>query len=358
MSKRDDIIKIYKEGFHDSEEYIKLVFDSVYKDSEAMTVTDIDGSAASGLMLRQFEMTFHGQIMPVSYIFGASTRRAQRGKGFMTMLVRDAIMASAERGDMLCTLIPANDALYFYYEMSGFSKVFYIKEQRFTSLHSFPVEKEYEVMTDWDIDRVWEAFNRFQLDRECYILHSKEDFRNILDDNRIDRGNFVVLVRHDDDLGPVIASMAWAVVKNDLLVVTDLMGESVDARLAAMRQLRGIHSDLPFLLYGRPTDKTGGRLMPRGMGRIVNVEKCLMAVANANGKIKTKIRVHDPLLSELNSHIYIIEDGICRIDDSFPGRLDFDVSIDVLNRIVFNSAETSDVIGFPSVRPMISLMLD
>ncbi len=358
MSKRDDIIKIYKEGFHDDEEYIKLVFDSVYKDSEAMICTDTDGSAASALMLRQFEMTFHGQILPVSYIFGASTRRAQRGKGFMTTLVREAIKASANRGDMLCTLIPANDALYFYYEMSGFSKVFYIKEQRFTSLHSFPVEGEYEVLSEWDIDRVWEAFNRFQLDRKCYILHSKDDFRNILEDNRIDRGNFVVMVRHDEDLGPVIASMAWAVVKNDLLVITDLMGENNDARLAALRQLRGIHSDRPFLLYGRPTDKTGGRLMPRGMGRIVNVEKCLTAVAAANDKQRLKIRVSDPLLPALNSHTYLIEDGHCRVDDTFSGRLDFDVTIDMLNRIVFNSSETAEMIGFPCVRPMISLMLD
>lgn len=358
MSKRDDIKRIYRECFRDTDEYVRMLFDTVYKDSEALVMNDYEGNPASSLLLRRYEMTFHGDIHPAGYIFGAATRRQQRGKGFMTRLISDALKVSAERGDMICTLIPASEALYYFYSQMGFSTVFYMKEQRFTSLHSFPGEGEFEVMTDIDTDRVWEAFNRFQHERECYMLHSREDFRAILEDNRIDRGDFIVMIRHDEDLGPIVASMAWAVVRNDLLLVTDLMGESVDARLAAMRQLRGIHSDLPFLLYGRPTDKMGGRLMPRGMGRIVNVAKCLESIAREDPKRRLKIRVTDHLLPELNSHTFIMADGSVTVDDGYTGRLDFDVSVEVLAGILFNSAETAEIIGFPSVRPMISLMLD
>ncbi|MCM1519956.1 MAG: GNAT family N-acetyltransferase [Lachnoclostridium sp.] len=358
MSKRDEIKKIYREAFNDSEEYIGLVFNSVYNDQEALAISDTDGKIASSLMLRQYQMTFHGTMQQVGYIYAAATRRARRGCGLMTALLVKALEASAARGDMLCSLIPSTEALYYFYEPFGFTTLFYMKEQRFTSLHRFLGQGSYQVNENPDPDQVYEAFNRYQLQRECYITHDRKDFNVIIEDNRLDGGDFVVMIRDDEDLGPVIASMAWAVVKDNVLIVTDLMGEDLDARLAAMRQLRAIHSELPFLLYGRPTDVMGGRLMPRGMARIVNVEKCLQAIAEGNPKFKCKIRVTDPILRQLNSHTYIIHGGKVTIDDSYCSKLDFDVTIEVFGRMVFNSAETGQMIDFPSVRPMISLMLD
>ncbi|MBD5369356.1 MAG: GNAT family N-acetyltransferase [Bacteroides sp.] len=362
MSKKDDIQKIYREVFNDSPEYIKMLFDVIYNDREGMLLTSPDGQPASIMLLRRFDMKFHDTKVPVAYIHGAATRRSQRGKGFMSRLIVDGLREAAARGDMMVTLIPASNALYYFYAQYGFTTVFYMKEQRFTSLHSFTDGEEdpgaYHPVTDTDHDRLWEAFNRFQLSRQCYILHTREDFRAIIEDNRIDGGNFVVMARDDEDLGPRIVSMAWAVKRNDLLVVTDLMGEDRPARLAALRQLRALNPEMPFLLYAPPTDRTGGRLMPRGMGRIVNVLECLRPIAAANPDLRLKIRVTDDFFPALNSHTFIMEKGQVRIDDSYSGRLDFDVTVDVLASVVFNSAATADIIGFPSVRPMISLMLD
>lgn len=358
MSKRDDIRRIFRESFNFGEDYVKMIFESVYKDAEGMLLTDMEGNPASSLFLRQYEMTFHGDVQQVGYIFAPATRRQQRGKGYMTQLVHDAIRQSAERGDMMCAIIPESEAMAIFYRRAGFSTLFYMKEQRFTALHSFPGEGSYELMEEMDVDRVWEAFNRFQHERKCYILHSRQDFVNVLDAVRYSGGDFVVMLRNDEDLGPVVASMVWAMETDGLLLVTDLMGESVDARLAAMRQLRGMHSSLPFLFYGRPTDKMGGRLMPRGMGRIVNVRKCLESIAKEDSKRNLKVKVSDDFLPELNSHIYLINDGRVTIDDSYSGRPDFDVTVDVLGRLAFNSEESSEITGFPSVRPMISLMLD
>lgn len=362
MSKKDDIRKIYREVFNDSPEYVKMLFDVLYDDREGMLLTAPDGQPASIMLLRSFEMTFHDSKVPVAYIHGAATRRSQRGKGYMSRLIVDAIREAAARGDMMVTLIPANNALYYFYAQYGFTTVFYMKEQRFTSLHSFTDGEEhlpdFHPVTDMDYDRLWEAFNRFQLSRKCYILHNREGFRAIIEDNRIDGGDFVVMARDDEDLGPQIVSMAWAVKRDDLLVVTDLMGEDRSARLAALRQLRAQNPEMPFLLYAPPTDSTGGRLMPRGMGRIVNVLLCLTAVAAARKDLHLKIRVTDDYLPALNSHTYIIADGEVKVDDSYRGRLDFDVTVDVLSSIVFNSTKIADIIGFPSVRPMISLMLD
>lgn len=358
MSKRDEIKKIWTECFKDPKDYVEMYFDQVYRDDEAMLLTDQAGAPVSSLLLQNYRMSFHGQEPAVSYIAGAATRRSKRGQGYMSRLMVDALKESARRGDMLCSLIPADEALYFFYRRYGFSTVFYTKEQRFTAFHSFPVKGEYHHVDDEMSDDVWCAFDRFQHKRKCYVLHSRRDFYNILADLKSDGGDFVVMAKDDEDKGSEIVSMAWARRVGDMLLVTDVMGEDSDARSAALRQLRGISGDTPILLYGHPDDSMGGRLMPRGMGRFVNVGKALSIIAAADPKFRSRIRVSDDLLPEYNSHTFVVGDGRCEIDDDYAGHLDFDVKIDVFADIVFSSSAIGSIVRFPSVRPMISLMLD
>ncbi len=335
-----------------------MYFDRVYREDEALTLTDAAGQTVSSLLLQRYSMKYQGAVRPVSYIAGAATARKQRGKGYMSQLMNLALRESASRGDMMCTLIPARSALYFYYARFGFSTLFFTKEQRFTSLHAFPVKGNYETLVDPVREEVWDAFDRFQNDRTCYVLHSRRDFDNILADLEADGGDFVVIEANDEDRGPHIVSMAWGVSKQDFLLVSDVMGDSADTRTAALRALRALHPDTPFLLYGRPGDIMGGRLMPRGMGRVVNVSLLLSTVAAAHPDFHSVIKVTDPILSDLNSHTFIVADGECVVDDSFHGKLDFDVPVNVLGEIAFSSHKIGDIVEFPSERPMISLMLD
>ncbi|WP_297071126.1 GNAT family N-acetyltransferase [uncultured Duncaniella sp.] len=358
MSKRDEIKKIWTECFKDPRGYVDMFFDQVYRDDEAMLLTDQSGAAVSSLLLQHFTMSFHGSEPSVSYIAGAATRRSKRGQGYMSRLMVDALRESAVRGDMLCSLIPADEALFFFYRRYGFSTVFYTKEQRFTSFHSFSVKGEYHHVDNEMSDEVWCAFDRFQRRRKCYVLHSRRDFYNILSDLKADGGDFVVMAKDDEDSGSEIVSMAWARKEGDLLLVTDVMGEDSDARLAALRQLRCLNGNTPVLLYGHPDDSMGGRLMPRGMGRFVNVGKALSIVAASDPKFTSRIRVTDDILPDYNSHTFILHDGRCEIDDDYEGYLDFDVTIDVFADIVFSSSAIGSIVRFPSVRPMISLMLD
>lgn len=358
MNKREEIKRIYRESFSDSPEYVEMYFNNVYNDNEGMLLCNDDGQPVSALMLRQFEMSFHGSRVPVSYIAGAATKRKQRGKGYMSRLMLDALRESARRGDMMCSLIPANEALYYYYAAFGFTTVFYVKEQRFTAFHQFPVEGEYHCVDEVLGDECREAFNRFQNQRECYILHSKRDYFNIIEDLRSDGGDMAVIAVDDEDCGRRIVSMAWAVVKDGTLLVTDLMGDSRDARTAALRRLRARQADRPVLLFGHPTDSMGGRLIPRGMGRIVNVEKCLETIAVAYPRLKCTLRVTDGLLGEADSGIFHVADGKVTRLDTVPDRLDFDVTVDVFTSMVFSSPRIGDIFNFPAVRPMLSLMLD
>lgn len=365
MSKRDDIIRLWRESFSDSSSYVAMYFDRVYRDDEALTLTDESGATVSSLMLQHYTMSLQGSTIPVAYIAGAATKRANRGRGYMSQLMRDALGASAARGDMLVALIPARSALYYFYRKFGFSTVFYTREQRFTSLHPFAVPEVEDGYTFTGVqadaiaaDDLWESFDRLQHGRACYILHSRRDFENIQADLHEDKGDFVVVEANHEDHGPHIAAMAWGVKRDDLLVVNDVMGESHEAVTAALRELRRLHPDVPFLVLAQPSDSIGGRLIPRGMARVVNASLLFEAVAKANPSWHSRIRISDPLLPAVNSHTYIISEGTVTIDDSYSGNLDLDIPVDVLADIAFSAPSIGAVMRFPSQRPMISLMLD
>lgn len=354
MKQRDEIKKIWSECFGDSREYVDWFFDRVYTDADAMLLVKND-KPASSLLLQRYTMRFHNSEVGAGYICGAATRRNYRGKGYMGELMKQAIRRSYDRGDTFLTLIPAHDWLYFFYDRYGFATVFYVDPQRFTALHPFLTERTYQRVDDPYAPEVYEAFSRMERERQG-IIHSNRDFINIIDDNRMDGGEFVAV---KDDEGSVVA-MAWARPDDDeIILVKDLLGDSDDARTGALQQLRGRYSDMPFKLLAAPDCRRSQRqrLDARGMGRIVNALSAFEAVADSAPKLKCAIRLSDPLIAE-NNHTYLIDRGEVKIDDSYKGRPDFDVSIEVMTSIVFSGAKIGDIINFPTARPTLSLMLD
>lgn len=359
MNQKEAIKKLWTEVFHDSKEYVDMYFDRVYRDSDALTVVT-DGKLESSLLLQSYRFLYQDTDVGMGYIAGAMTRRSSRGKGLMGNLIKEAFVKARERGDMFVSLIPSHDWLYFYYDRFGFSTVFYVDTQRFTSLHQFPIESTYFPVEDIYSDKVFEAFERMERDRHCTVLHSHRDFLNIMDDNRTDGGRFVAMADEDGN----VVSMAWAVVNDNMVTMTELLGTSDDARDAACHELRELLPDKPFKVLAPPLAEHR-RLNDRGMARIINADMCLQHAAAHNPNWCSTIRISDPLIPE-NNQVWKISDGNAEIitdryyshsGQSRP-RLDFDVPINVFNDIVFSSPKIGDVLGFPSVRPVMSMMLD
>ncbi len=352
MSRKEDVKRMWIECFGDSPEYTDMYFDRVYNDADAMILQQ-DDKPVSSLLLQRYAMRFHGSDAAMGYIAGAVTRRNCRGRGFMSRLVTDAVRESYLRGDMLCALMPAHDWLYFFFDRFGFSTVFLSDTQRFTSLHSFPVQSAYYSLSDPYAPEIYEAFAAFERARAGGVLHSRRDFLNVLDDLAMrEGGTFVAVGRADAP----IAAMAWAMDAGSVVQFNELLGVDEDARTGAMRELRRRFPDRAFRYLAPATDCGHRHLYARGMGRIVNVRDCLTRIAAADGSWHSVIRISDPILPE-NNHVYVVSDGVCRINDSYRGHLDFDVPIHVFTRIVFSSESIADILVFPSQRTHMSLML-
>lgn len=352
MNQKEEIKRIWKECFDDSPQYVDMYFDRVYNDADGMVLQRGD-KVVSSLLLQRYRMMIGSSEVPVSYIAGAATRRNARGNGYMSQLMIDALHESRNRGDVLCTLIPAHEWLYFFYDRFDFSTIFYIDRQRFTSLHAFAGGGDYHILEDPFAPEVFDAFEAMERERGGMVLHNRRDFLNILDDLRMDPDSrFVVMA----DAEGRIASMAWATAQPDMVTVRELLGVSDEARTAALRYLRGLYPDRPFTVMA-PAAASRRHLYARGMGRIVNVEACLAAVAASHPKWSTVMKVTDRLMPE-NSHIYTIRSGKVTVTDDTQVHPSLDVTLEVLNRLAFSEPWVGEIVGFPSERPHMSLMLD
>ncbi len=356
MSKKENIRALWRECFRDSDEYLDMYFDRIYSDADARTI-EYDGKTVSTILTQPYAIKFHGTELPITYLAGAATRRSARGRGYMTSLVSDALHQAADRGDLLCALIPAHDWLYFFFDRFGFSTVFLSDTQRFTSAHTFASSTSayYHVVNDPYSDAVVDAFARFERNREDGVIHSRRDFINLLDDYAMrPDGTFIAVGRADEP----VAAMVWAYGEGEIIQINELLGIDEEARLAAMRALRNRFPDRP-MRYLAPADTPGHRhLYSRGMARIVNARLCLETIARANPGWHATIRVTDPVI-EANNHTFVCSGGSCTIDDTVnptSRRLDFDVNITVLTKIVFSAPATGNILGFPSRRTHISLM--
>lgn len=343
-SPKTEFKRLFREAFDEPAQWLDWFAENVYRDENLLTIEE-DDRTASALLLGRYDMAFHGSQLPVSYISCVATAKAYRGKGLMHRLMTRALNVSAERGDALCTLIPAEDRLYFFYDRFGFATVFYIDEMRYTALHSFVTDIDF-LPFEPDFD----TFSRLESMRGCCVMHSRDDFANIVHDIRFDGGR-VLGVRAPEGR----AAIAFVTI-GESATVKDLLATDSRAEESVMAAVRAEVGDKPIIVWGRP-DGRRAMLRSRGMARIVNVASVLSALAESDRRIDQVIRVHDPIIAA-NNGIYIVRDGECIRTDSTMRRITLDVSADVLARIIFSTPAIADIFGLPGGRPMMSLMLD
>lgn len=352
--KKTAVRQIWQECFHDSRQWMDMFFSEVYDDDEAL-VLEYNGRPVSSMLLRRYMMLFHGEEIPVGYVSGAATRRHDRGHGYMSELIRIALRHARHRGDLLVSLIPASRRLFGFYGRLGFSTVFYIKEDRYTSLHSFAPCGRYTRVDNVDTDEVFDFFRSRELMRDGSFIHSRDDFRSILKDNLIDGGAVVAVRREDTD---AIVALGFATVDEDdnRIVVKDLLAVDEDASEGLLDQYRRLYPDKSFTVI-RPVYQGAVPIASRGMARIVNVGETLAVIARRFPGLKLNIRVSDDLIGD-NNAVFMMDSGQVSTTSDRAVRLDLDVTVQTLALILFSTPKVGDVFGIPSLRPYMALMLE
>ena len=123
MDKKQQIVNLWRTCFGDSEAFISLYFDRVYKDENAMTI-EKDGKIVSALQIVPYTMTYLGTEISVGYISGACTTPEERGQGLMRQLLQETFEEMERREIAISALIPADPWLFDYYREQGYTEAF------------------------------------------------------------------------------------------------------------------------------------------------------------------------------------------------------------------------------------------
>lgn len=342
--------KIYEASFGDSHEWVDWMMRRVYSPTNALLSRDERNRAVSGVLLRPYDCRFLNTRGSMSYLYAACTLPQARGQGHMHGLVTRALNMSRERGDLWCSLIPANSALTYFYETFGFARSVFVDRQRYTAVHHFEVADGYT-----PAECTYEDFARLEAMGLNTVLHSRAEYEIMLEDLLLEGGCIKALAR-DGRVEAIAVAVPYdhGVVSVKALFVDsgDPDGAAAEAVLAQVRQAYGEQLIVVDCFPGRK----GARLEPRGMMRVIDAEALLGAVAAYKPQLKLDIRVNDRLLPA-NSGNYRLRDGrVERVERL--SRPDIEATDDVLARILCSGPHISDIMGIPAAYARLPLMLD
>lgn len=127
---KQQIIDLWRLSFNDTEEFIRLYFDRVYKEENTLVI-EKDGQVVSALQMLPYTMTYYGTEISVAYISGACTLPSMRGKGLMKQLMQKAFDEMKYRSVAVAALIPADPWLFDYYRELGYTETFDYSEDTY-----------------------------------------------------------------------------------------------------------------------------------------------------------------------------------------------------------------------------------
>ncbi|WP_072543565.1 GNAT family N-acetyltransferase [Bacteroides mediterraneensis] len=341
MTIKEQVKILWKQCFHDTDEFIDFYFRKRYAD-DLNSYVETDGRVIAALQRIPYLLTYEGMEMPVAYISGACTEPSYRNKGVMRHLLAEAHRRMYREGIMFSTLIPAEEWLKGYYACSGYATCFSQTKKLLTayslSVDNFsPLLKIVEITPGSALcNDAYRFFYHFQSSQEAYIQHDWEDFHIILTDLHLSGGALWGAYRDN-----VLQGLCFCVPDESLLKITELVSTE--------KEVKQVLVDYLLSHYHRPQAECLGRegevFYGLGMARIIHVEAMFRLLAkkfHENLYIKVE---GDEAIPE-NNGWHNIEDG-CYINGRMEEREYRVLSIEELTRLLFDGKH-----------PYMSLMLN
>lgn len=267
MNRKLQIQELWRTCFDDSEEFIQLFFDRIYKEENAITI-EKKGKVISALQMIPYTMHWYNIDIPVSYIYAACTTPAERGKGIMQELLLKSIKQMQQQGIWATILIPANPSLFEYYRKQGYTEAFDYSLQTYVKPVEKPAEKPYTIirLTENYNEEWYTYFNQKLKERPVCILHNQEDFQTLILDFYNAQGEVVGIL--DENNTP--AGLAfYTPYQERSIFLKELVYSSENTKKALLWELT--HHNNAFYAY-YPTPASSPDTHRLGMGMVLNRE--------------------------------------------------------------------------------------
>lgn len=148
---KDKMMKLWKTTFHDSDEYISLIFDN-YFNTEYLEYYEENGKLISALLGVPYFFGNGKQNIKGLYLCGLATLEEYRHRGIMDNLMRKINTKAYTDGFHITFLVPASDILRKYYFGKGYSNSMYTVEDRYTDIHDF--NNDYQSILSKEDERI------------------------------------------------------------------------------------------------------------------------------------------------------------------------------------------------------------
>jgi hypothetical protein len=212
-----ELALLWKKVFNDSDEFVKLFFDNVYKPKNTLVVRQ-NRQIVSALQIVPYKVKVNDLVLDAAYICGVCTRDSERGKGYMNRLMNESMELMKEREFAFSFLVPAEPWLFDVYRKANYKiEIQYTKHKTHDAglnPHLFPTIDIIRCNLDY-----YPYFNKKQLERKCCVLHDYNDFDIILRDNQTDGGGVFVALYNDVPAGMIFAIPS----DNDMIVIPEIL---------------------------------------------------------------------------------------------------------------------------------------
>ena len=251
---KEEIISLWQIVFQDSDEYVDLFFSRVYKPENTLIIKS-DDKIVSALQMIPYEIKTPDGIIPSVYICGVCTHPLERGKGFMNILMCEAMKKIQQERYGIATLIPAHTWLFDIYKKYGFI---------------YPINYSIETYTDGALPTLQDNtdttgkfadaynpdphysphdfipysedhflyFDKKQRERQCAILHNAYDLDNIISDLKNNNGNAWVSLENNKPVGIAFAKP----LSENFVTIKEILYDNTHIKESLIRYILNIYN--------------------------------------------------------------------------------------------------------------------
>lgn len=303
----------------DSEDFLDIYFDDKYSDEANLTVRR-NARVVAAMQLLPYRFTFYGAVQHVGYVSGLCTLPELRGHGYASQLLREAHRRLYKQGATLSFLIPGSEALRSFYQKpehgaywtSVFRKTLPVNAENDGDTSQIAVERPDE----WGRE-LYVFYRRMTADLPFMLHPSESDFFAALSVVDLEADGYVLTARRKGRL----AGICVALKESDGRVYLRTLAISEPCvRRAFVDYLKaecGVSEVVRrFCIPGGNSDIT-----PYAMARVVNVERFLAKVAQANPAFNLLIGVDGDLDLPENNGYYLVENGKVSLTERRPDNI-------------------------------------
>jgi len=328
---REDVYRLWQECFGDSGSYTDFYFEWVVPYNRIYTLYK-EGKLCSMLHLNPYTFEIWEVEVKADYIVGVATKAEERRKGYMGLLINEALDTMYKEDKPFTYLMPAAESIYYPYD---FRSVYFqedwmgkIKKYGQDIKGSTEAELVKLGMSDLEERRILTEFTEELLKkyRKYYILRSRKYYEKLLSEMESGQGGIAVIKKNGIPVGYAAYMLEDGLQIAECLYKPDFEKEVFQCLYQEFSSHIRVEAD---------------GFKPSIMMRIVNL-KVFLEGLTASEEVALIIEAKDDRISYNNKRMLLTlnEDGGCVVDSDERPHLYGDIGD--LTRLFYGQLEAKE----------------